>query len=281
VAPRRRPPWQSSRPMGDPFPLHGSTAMVTGANGGLGRAIARALHERGAQLILTGRRAEALEPLAAETGGRAVVADLTDRASLDSLAEEAAAVDVLVLNAALPGTGRLPTWEPDEIDRALDVNLRAPILLAREAAAAMTARGRGRIVFMSSLSAKSPQPSSSLYCATKFGVRGFALSLRAELHGTGVGVTVINPSFIRDAGMFHDSGVTLPRFLGTKRPEDVTRAVLKAIESAPAEIDVAPRSQSLGAAVGGLVPGFAEAFARRFGGGKITDQFAERQASKR
>lgn len=263
------------------FDIAGAQVMITGATGGLGQAIARSLHGRGARLVLTGRRAEALEPLASETSGRPVVADLTDRTSLEALAAEAEAVDVLVLNAALPGTGRLATWEPDEIDRTLDVNLRAPILLARAAASAMTARGRGRIVVMSSLSAKSPQPSSSLYCATKFGLRGFALSLRAELHGTGVGVTTINPSFIRDAGMFHESGVTLPRFLGTKRPEDVTRAVLRAIESAPAEIDVAPLSQALGADLGGLVPGFAEAFARRFGGGKITDQFAEKQAEKR
>ena len=269
------------RAMSDGFEIAGATALVTGASGGLGAAIARSLHGRGARLVLTGRRAEELEALAGETGGRALVVDLADRAQLASLSAEAAAADVLVLAAALPGTGRLDTWETDQIDRVLDVNLRAPIQLARVAAAAMTERGRGRIVFMSSLSAKSPQPSSSMYCATKFGMRGFALSLRAELHGTGVGVTVINPSFIRDAGMFHDSGVKLPPFLGTKRPEDVTRAVLRAIEKAPAELDVAPASQSVGAAVGGLFPGFGEAFARRFGGGKITDQFAENQASKR
>ena len=263
------------------FEIAGAQTMVTGATGGLGQAIAHELHARGAQLVLTGRRAEAVEALAEAVGGRAVVADLTQRADVDRLAAEAAEVDVLVLNAGLPGTGRLATWEPEQIDRLLDVNLRAPMLLARAASGAMVERGRGRIVVMSSLSGKSAQPSTSMYCATKFGLRGFALSLRAELHGTGVGVTTINPSFISDAGMFHESGVTLPRFLRTRKPEHVTRAVLKAIDRAPAEIDVAPLSQSLGAAVGGLVPGFAEAFARRFGGGAITDAFAERQSTKR
>src|SRR5687768_13048829 len=105
--------------------LGGRTAVLTGASGGLGQAIARALARRGASVVQTGRRTDVLEPLAAETGGRAVACDLTDRESLERLVGEAGPVDVLVANAGNPGSGRLETFAVEEIDRALDVNLRA------------------------------------------------------------------------------------------------------------------------------------------------------------
>ena len=106
--------------------LSGRRVLLTGATGGLGHAIARALHGRGADLVLTGRRADVLEPLAAEVGGRAVVADLADPAAIGPLVDAAGDVDVLVANAALPGSGPVLEYEPEQIDRALTVNLRAP-----------------------------------------------------------------------------------------------------------------------------------------------------------
>ena len=89
-------------------------------------------------------------------------------------------------------------------------------------------------------------PGSSVYAATKFGLRGFALALREDLAPKGVGVSVILPGFIRDAGMFAESGAKLPPYVGTKRPEDVARAVVKAIEHDRAEIDVAPLAAARG-----------------------------------
>ena len=87
----------------------------------------------------------------------------------------------------------------------LEVNLRAPIALARALAPAMIARGSGHIVFISSLAGKAAAPASSIYSATKFGLRGFALGLREDLRPHGVGVSVVLPGFIRDAGMFADA----------------------------------------------------------------------------
>ena len=143
--------------------LGGQAALVTGATGGIGNAIARALHERGARVLLSGRRKDALDELAASLGDRAdvLVADLADREAPTRLAEAAGAVDVLVANAALPASGRVEDFGHDESDRALDVNLRAPIQLTRALLPGMLERGRGHVVFVSSLSGKAASPRSN------------------------------------------------------------------------------------------------------------------------
>ena len=261
--------------------LGGRTALVTGASGGLGQAIARALARRGASVVLTARRAEVLEPLAAELGGRAVATDLSDRGSLERLVADAGPVDVLVANAGIPGSGTLDSFSVEEIDRALDVNLRAPILLARLLAEGMAARGGGHMVFMSSLNGKSAPPGTPIYAATKFGLRGFAQSLRQDLEPLGIGVSAIFPGFIRDAGLFHDAGVKLPAYVRTSAPEDVGRAVVDAIEKDRAEIDVAPLSVKLGTALARLAPGPAAIVQRRLGAGEISAQFEAGQRDKR
>src|SRR5512132_3625736 len=111
--------------------LDGSTVLLTGASGGIGQAIAHALDQRGAKLLISGRRGDQLERIAADLGGRPTVlaADLTLAADATALAERAGAVDALVANAALPASGPIDGFTPEEIDRALDVNLRAPIQL--------------------------------------------------------------------------------------------------------------------------------------------------------
>ena len=261
--------------------LGGRTALVTGASGGLGQAIARALARRGASVVLTARRAEVLEPLAAELGGRAVATDLSDRGSLERLVADAGPVDVLVANAGIPGSGTLDSFSVEEIDRALDVNLRAPILLARLLAEGMAARGGGHMVFMSSLNGKSAPPGTPIYAATKFGLRGFAQSLRQDLEPLGIGVSAIFPGFIRDAGLFHDAGVKLPAYVRTSAPEDVGRAVVDAIEKDRAEIDVAPLSVKVGTALARLAPGPAAIVQRRLGAGEISAQFEAGQRDKR
>jgi len=261
--------------------LRGARVLLTGATGGLGHAMARALAREGASLLLTGRRAEVLEPLAAETGGRAVSVDLADAGDVERLATEAGDVDVLVANAALPGSGRLEDYDAGGIDRVLDVNLRAPIVLCRALVPGMVARGRGQVVLISSLAGKAANPASSLYSATKFGLRGFGLGLRADLHGSGVGVTTVYPGFIRDAGMFHESGTVLPRGVGTKTPDDVAAAVVRAVRDDPAEIDVAPLALRAGAALSGLAPGVAAALARRLGADAVSSQVSTGQAAKR
>jgi len=257
------------------------TALVTGASGGIGHAIARTLAAHGAQLVLTGRRADVLEPLAAELGGRALAVDLAERDAVERLAAEAGEVEILVANAALPASGTLDDYTPEQVDRALDVNLRAPIQLARALSAGMARRGHGHLVFISSLSGRAAAGGGSLYSATKFSLRGFALSLREDLRAAGVGVSTVFPGFIRDAGLFADARVQLPRGVATRSPEDVAAAVVRAIERNRAEIDVAPLSLRAGAAVAGLAPELAATLSRRMGAADVSAQLAAGQREKR
>jgi short-subunit dehydrogenase len=263
--------------------LVSGTVLVTGATGGIGHAIARAFATRGARLILTGRRAEVLEPLAQEVGGRALVCDLSLRDHLDRLVAEvlAADVDVLVANAGLPATGLLADLAQDQIDRMLEVNLRAPIALARALTPAMVQRRRGHIVFMASLAGKAASVASSIYSATKFGLRGYALGIREDLRPHGVGVSLVTPGFIRDAGMFADARVELPWWVGTRSPEQVAEAVIRAIEGNLIEVEVAPLGLRLGAGFAGLAPGLASAVSRRLGGEKIAFDHVAGQINKR
>jgi short-subunit dehydrogenase len=263
--------------------LDGSTVLLTGASGGIGQAIARALDERGAKLLISGRRADQLERIAADLGGRPTVlaADLTLAADATALAERAGAVDVLVANAALPASGPIVDFTPEEIDRALDVNLRAPIQLTRALLPGMVERGNGHLVLLSSLAGKVASVGSSLYSATKFGLRGFASGLREDLHGTGVGVTVVFPGFVSGAGMFADADVRLPRWVGTRRPDQIADAVVRGIEDDRAEIDVAPLGLRAGALLSGLAPVTAARLQRRLGSAQVSHAIAEGQRPKR
>lgn len=249
--------------------LVSGAVLLTGATGGIGQAVARELAAAGADLILTGRRTDVLEPLAGELGARALACDLSRREEVSRLVTDAGTVDVLIANAAARAGGLLTEFSQDEIDRLLEVNLRAPIALARAVAPGMIERRRGHIVLISSLQGKAATPVSSIYCATKFGLRGFALALREDLHPHGVGVSVVLPGFIRDAGMFADSGATLPPGVGTRPPEAVAEAVISAIERDRAEVEVAPVGLRLGTAVAAVAPAISGAVSRRLGSGRI------------
>ncbi len=262
--------------------ISGSNVLLTGATGGLGQAIARTLAGKGARLVLTGRRLDLLEGLTAELdGARAVAVDLSEPSEVDRLLAEAGEVDILIANAALPASGRLDSFSVEQIDRALDVNLRAPIVMTRALAPQMASRGRGQIVLMSSLSGKAATAGSSMYNATKFGMRGFSQAMRAELRSRGVGVSCVFPGFIRDAGMFAESGTKLPPGVGTRTPQDVADAVVEAIERNRGEIDVAPLSLRLGSTFSGIAPEIAATVTRKMGGEKVTSQIAEGQRQKR
>lgn len=263
--------------------LGDSTALVTGATGGLGQAIARALAARGTRLLLTGRRADVLDRISGELGARAVVCDLSIAEQVVRLGEEAVAagVDAYIANAAIPASGTLHDLSQEQIDRILDVNLRAPIALARSLAPSMIARRSGHMVFIGSLSGRAASPASSLYSATKFGLRGFALSLRADLRSHGVGVSVVSPGFVRDAGMFADAGVKLPWGVGTRASQEVAAAVIRAITRNRAELDVAPLSMRVGASVASVAPGFAGAVSRHLGSERVAAEIAAGQTDKR
>ena len=262
--------------------LVSGTVLVTGATGGIGQAIARTFAARGADLILTGRRAEVLEGLAAELDARAIACDLAERAEVQRLVAETSPLDVLVANAALPASGVLTELSQEQIDRMIEVNLRAPIALARALAPGMIERGRGHMVFISSLAGKAASPASSIYSATKFGLRGFSLGLREDLRPHGIGVSVLLPGFISDAGLFADAGdIKLPPGITTRSPEQVAAAVLGAIERNRAEVQVAPLSLRLGATFAGLAPQLAATGSRLMGSDRIAAELAAGQRDKR
>lgn len=234
--------------------LSGARVLLTGATGGLGAALARALHARGAQLILTGRKVGVLEDLAAETGATAIAADLSDSAAIRDLLDQAGPLDVLVNNAALPAVGPVVDFTEDELDRALDVNVRAPLMMTRAVTPGFVERGRGHIVFIGSMAGRNTSRGAAIYNTTKFALRGFALAHRQDLHGTGVGVSLIAPTFVSEAGMYADSGAPLPFGVRTVTPEAVANAVVRAVEHDVAEIVVAPPEQRLQSALGLIAP---------------------------
>jgi len=263
--------------------VDGKTVLLTGATGGLGRAIGEALAGRGASLVLSARKAEALNELAASLPGehRVVPSDLGEDGATERLVEEAGKVDALVANAGLPGTGKVESFSPEELKRALRVNLEAPMMLARELAPSMRERCDGHLVFVSSLAGKAPSPKSAVYAATKFGLRGFALCLRADLSGTGVGVSLVVPGFIRGAGMFADAGAQPPPGLGTSTPQEVAGAVVSAIERDRMEVAVAPLRQRALAHLGLASPRVAMRVITGGTARKAADRVAEGQTDKR
>jgi short-subunit dehydrogenase len=263
--------------------IRATTVLLTGATGGLGRAIARALAARGAHLVLSSRKAQDLEQLAGSLPGdghATVVCDLAEENAALALLEQAGDIDVLVANAALPASGRLESFSQAEIGRALRVNLESPVRMTRELVPRWQQRGRGHFVFVASISGFVSTPRASLYAATKFGLRGFALNLREDLRGSGIGVSVITPGAIRDAGMFADSGAPPPPLVGTGTPEQVADAVVRAIDRDRSEISVAPARQRVLARFAMLAP---EILGRLTGSAvaKAAEAIAEGQTDKR
>lgn len=239
--------------------LRGKTVLLTGATGGLGRAIATTLAARGARLVLSSRKADELDELAGSLAGgphRTVVCDLAHEGADAELLGAAGDIDVLVANAALPASGRLESFSQDELGRALRVNLEVPVRMTRDLLAQWQRRGSGHFVFISSISGFSVAPRSSVYATTKFGLRGFALAMREDLRGSGIGVSVITPGVIREAGMYADSGAAPPAGIGTSAPAEVGDAVARAIEHNTSEICVAPRRQRAVARFAMLAPEF-------------------------
>jgi len=263
--------------------LAGKTVLLTGATGGLGRAIAGALAGRGAKLVLSSRKQAELDQLAGSLAGdghRTIVSDLAEEGAALQLLEQAGEVEVFVANAGLPASGRLEEFSQEQIERALRVNLESPVRIARELLPGMSARDSGHLVFVSSISGKAATARASLYAATKFGLRGFALCLREDMRGTGVGVSVVSPGAIRAAGMFADSAAKAPPLMGTGTPEQVAAAVLRAIEHDRGEITVAPLRQRALSRVAVNAPELSG----RLAGGlatSVADEIAAGQTDKR
>jgi 3-oxoacyl-[acyl-carrier protein] reductase len=187
------------------FDLTGKKALVTGASGGLGEAIARMLHARGATVGIHGTREEKLNELAKEFGDRVMIfpANLSDRESVKALGikaeEEMEGVDILVNNAGITRDGLFVRMKDADWDDVMAINLTAVFNLTREIAYPMMRRRGGRIINITSIVGVTGNPGQANYCASKAGLIGFTKSLAAEIAPRGVTVNCIAPGFIASA----------------------------------------------------------------------------------
>ena len=261
--------------------LEGRSVLLTGATGGIGEAIARELATRGCALTLTGRRQAELARLVADLGppARGFAADLTNLAEIRELLGHAGPVDVLVACAGIDVPQDLADASDEALEEAIRINLLAPAALSRAALPSMKQRGAGHIVFIGSVAGLVATPiNSSVYAATKWGLRGLGLALRQELHGTGVGVSTVFPAGVRDAGMFARTGITLPWYAGTSSPQEVARAVVRAVERDRPEVVVAAGGARLGAAISGVAPVLVGRLARMAGMARIRQAVLDAQS---
>ena len=188
------------------FDLTGKTALVTGASGGIGGAIAKALHGQGAAVVLSGTRAEALEKLKSELGARTFVAqaNLSDVASVEALpkAAEAAAgapIDILVNNAGITRDNLFMRMKDEEWDQVIQVNLTAAFRLSRAVLRNMMKKRWGRIVQITSIVGATGNPGQGNYAAAKAGLIGMTKSLAAEVASRNITVNAVAPGFIQTA----------------------------------------------------------------------------------
>jgi 3-hydroxy acid dehydrogenase/malonic semialdehyde reductase len=241
------------------------TVFITGASAGFGVAIARRFHQEGHRVVLTGRREERLQALAAELGERAhaVRMDVRDAASIReavaSLPGDFAAVDVLVNNAGLAlGLEPVQRLEAADVEAMVATNCTGVVLCTRALLPGMLERGRGHVINLGSTAAEFPYPGGNVYGATKAFVYQFSLNLRADLHGTPVRVTDIEP------GLVGGTEFSLVRFRGDAQraqspyagaepltPEDIAESVYW-VASLPPRVNVnslqlMPVGQSFGA----------------------------------
>jgi 3-oxoacyl-[acyl-carrier protein] reductase len=219
------------------FDLSGKTALVTGASGGIGGAIARALHGQGATVILHGTRAEKLDALARELGTRAHVAaaNLADAAAAETLvkaAEGAGGLDILVNNAGITRDTLILRMKDEDWQAVIDVNLSAAFRLCRAAARPMMKKRWGRIVNITSTVGVTGNPGQANYAAAKAGMIGMTKSIAAELASRGVTANCVAPGFIETA--MTEKLTAEQREAGTKAipmgrfgaPEDIAAAVV-------------------------------------------------------
>jgi NADP-dependent 3-hydroxy acid dehydrogenase YdfG len=220
--------------MTDASPLAGRTALVTGASKGIGRVVARALADAGVRVWCMARSEAAIRELAAEIGGEAVVADITDDVAVwdavDSIEDAIGGPPDLVVNSA--GLfGIALSWKEtvERFDERIAVNLRGTFLVNRAVLPGMLERGSGLIVNLGSVAGRKAYKGNAAYSASKFGLRGYHEVLLEELRGTGVRASLVEPA-ATDTSIWDeldpDENPRLPNRKEMLRPEDVAEAVL-------------------------------------------------------
>ncbi|MFC7648628.1 SDR family NAD(P)-dependent oxidoreductase [Streptosporangium lutulentum] len=242
--------------------LAGARVLITGASSGIGAATARAMAEVGARVVLSGRDEKGSTPSPRRPAGRRSSA--TSRRTPPGSAERAGAVDVLVCNAGTGWAGPFATMPDDTIEPMVACNLTAPLRLTRSLLPAMIERGRGHLVYVASIAGAVGVRDEAAYAATKAGLLVFAESLRYELRGSGVGVSVVLPGVV-DTPFFERRGAPYTRRWPAPIPaERVARAVVAAVERGRDETYV-PGWLRLPARLKGAAPGPFRALAGVFG----------------
>ena len=238
-------------------------ALITGGSSGIGAAVADGLAAAGCRLVVLGRNRDRLDAVARRTGARVVVADLCTPAGLARAAEAATDVDLLVNSAGLGWAGDLAAMAQPDIDAMVALNLTAPMRLTRAALPGMRQRGRGQLVYVSSIAAVGVG-GESVYAATKAGLRAFADSVRLEVAGEGIGVTTLLPGAVRTP-FFDQRGLPYDRrFPRQLDAAEVASALLEALARGDAEIFI-PRWLTVAARVRGAAPELFQRLAQRFG----------------
>ncbi|MEQ8266429.1 MAG: SDR family NAD(P)-dependent oxidoreductase [Parvibaculum sp.] len=228
-------------------------ALVTGAGGGIGAAISRALDARGYRLILVDREMAPLDAVAAtlRSAPERVLCDLSIRADVERLCETVASVhpdlDVLINNAGIGIPGPVVELGQELLDAHLEINLRAPVRLMRAVAQQMIARGRGSMVATVSLGGIISLKDSAIYSASKFGLRGFLAGFHQEMAAHGIRVSGVYPAAVDTPMLHHEAlhGGSVLNFVDkVMTPEEVAQATLRAIDTGKLEVYV-PYSASI------------------------------------
>jgi len=246
--------------------IQGAVALVTGASSGIGWAAARRLAQAGARVVAHGRDGDRLAELSRLTGAAVVTGDLSDPAAAAAVVHQAGAVDILVNNAGIGWAGAFPDMSGSDVALLVGVNLTAPIELTRAVLPGMLARRTGHLMFVTSIAGRMGVAGEAVYSATKAGLDVFAESLRFELTGTAVQVSVVVPGVV-DTPFFDRRGRPYDRRRPRPLPAEVVADTLvKAIAADRAEL-YAPRWLRLPVAVRGTMPGVYRRLAARFGSG--------------
>lgn len=248
--------------------LAGKVAIVTGASHGIGRATASALAARGVTVVAAGLNDEELVSLTEEIGGSWLGVDVRDPAHADDLVKHAidrhGRVDVVVANAGIGHAGDVADMTAERICDLVDINVRAPMLLARAALPPMRAQGAGALVFISSIAAGVLVPRESVYSATKAAVEAFAEPLREELRGSGITVSTVAPGVVATR-FFDDRGEPYERrFPRPVSPDVIAGAVVRSVEGGRRHT-VVPRWLGVAPRVRAVAPRLYRTLARRFG----------------
>ena len=268
--------------------LKGTTGILTGASRGIGLFLAEALAKKGVNLALAARSAEdlaltqkRLEPFGVRT--ITVPTDVTDTADQENLVkrteEELGPVDLLVNNAGIEKYTAFHEYDVELMESIYNTNLIAPARLTRLVLPGMVQRRKGHIVNIASAAGKTAVPFNAVYSSSKHGLVGFSWSVREEVKPQGVGVSVVCPGFVSDAGMYHDwsQGTKPPKTSQTVRPEKVAAKTIEAIEKDKAEVIVAGGLLKIVDVFHAVSPAFTTAFARKTG----NYRYLENQAVKR